>query len=198
MSTRARLAVIVGTRGRGSNMLALVRAGREGRMPADVAVVVGAQQNGPAMDSARAECVETLCLDERDPEFGSELARELLLRGIDLVCLAGYLRLLPSEVLRAFPDRVLNIHPALLPDFGGKGMYGHHVHDAVLAAGSIESGATVHLVNEVYDEGRIILQRRCPVLPDDTSESLAARVLQIEHALYPEAVAKVWSELETA
>ncbi|MFN3683119.1 MAG: formyltransferase family protein, partial [Fimbriimonadaceae bacterium] len=108
-----------------------------------------------------------------------------------LVCLAGYMRLLPKEVLDSFPNRVLNIHPALLPKFGGKGMYGMRVHEAVLRAGEAESGCTVHLVNERYDEGPIVVQLRCPVLPDDTPETLAARVLELEHRAYPEAVRKV-------
>jgi phosphoribosylglycinamide formyltransferase-1 len=98
---------------------------------------------------------------------------------------------LPLEVLSLFPNRVLNIHPALLPKFGGKGMYGHHVHEAVLAAGEAESGCSVHFVNERYDEGAVILQKVCPVLPDDTPDTLAARVLVLEHQAYPEALAKV-------
>jgi phosphoribosylglycinamide formyltransferase-1 len=98
------------------------------------------------------------------------------------------MRLLPEEVLAAFPNRVLNIHPALLPKFGGKGMYGMHVHEAVVAARETESGCTVHFVNEHYDEGAILHQRRCPVLPDDTPETLAARVLEQEHLAYPEAI----------
>ncbi len=109
----------------------------------------------------------------------------------DLVCLAGYLRLLPTAVLQAFPNRILNVHPALLPKFGGKGMYGMHVHRAVLDAGEKESGATVHLVTENYDEGTIVVQRRCPVLPGDTPESLSKRVLAEEHEAYVEAIRKV-------
>lgn len=109
-------------------------------------------------------------------------------RGADFICLAGFMKLLPSEVLRAFPNRVLNIHPALLPKFGGKGMYGHHVHEAVLAAGEKESGCTVHLVTDQYDEGEILVQLCCPVRATDTPESLAARVLELEHRAYPEAV----------
>jgi phosphoribosylglycinamide formyltransferase-1 len=107
--------------------------------------------------------------------------------------LAGYLRLLPVEVLRKFPGRVLNIHPALLPKFGGKGMYGRHVHEAVIASGDSESGASVHLVDERYDEGQVLVQRRCSVLPDDTPQSLAARVLKEEHLAYVEALQRLLS-----
>ncbi len=119
------------------------------------------------------------------------LLRELQALGVGLVVLAGFLRLLPEELLRAFPDRVLNIHPALLPRHGGKGMWGHHVHAAVLAAGDTESGITVHRVNERYDEGEVLFQARCPVLPADTPDTLALRVLALEHAHYPAIVERV-------
>jgi len=104
---------------------------------------------------------------------------------IQVVALAGYLRLLPSEVVRAFPRRILNIHPALLPGFGGKGMWGHHVHEAVLASGASFSGVTIHFVDEEYDTGSIFAQWPVPVLAGDTPETLAARVLKVEHILYP-------------
>ncbi|MBV6404113.1 MAG: phosphoribosylglycinamide formyltransferase [Flavobacteriales bacterium] len=119
------------------------------------------------------------------------LLRELQAQKVDLVVLAGFLRLVPVELLRAFPDRVLNIHPALLPRHGGKGMWGHHVHAAVLAAGDNESGITIHRVNERYDEGEHLFQARCPVLPTDTPGTLAARVLALEHAHYPPVVERV-------
>jgi phosphoribosylglycinamide formyltransferase-1 len=119
------------------------------------------------------------------------LLRELQGQGIDLVVLAGFLRLIPAELVQAYPGRILNIHPALLPRYGGKGMYGHHVHAAVIAAGEQESGITIHFVNERYDEGEHLLQARCPVLPGDTPETLAARVHALEHAHYPTAVEQV-------
>lgn len=114
--------------------------------------------------------------------------RELLALHVDLVVLAGFLRLIPAEMVRAFPDRIVNIHPALLPRYGGKGMYGHHVHQAVIAAGEQESGITIHRVNEHYDEGAILFQAKCPVLPDDTPATLAARIHALEHAHYPTVV----------
>jgi formyltetrahydrofolate-dependent phosphoribosylglycinamide formyltransferase len=107
--------------------------------------------------------------------------------GIQVVLLAGYLRLVPPLIVQAFPRRILNIHPALLPAFGGKGMWGHHVHQAVLASGATISGPTVHFVDEKYDTGSILAQWPVPVLPEDTPESLAARVLKVEHILYPRA-----------
>ena len=117
--------------------------------------------------------------------------QELVGQGIGLVVLAGFLRLVPSALVGAFPDRIVNIHPALLPKFGGKGMYGRHVHEAVLAAGEPESGITVHLVNEHYDEGEHLFQARCPVLPDDTPDSLAVRIHELEHRHYPQVVEKL-------
>ena len=117
--------------------------------------------------------------------------QELVGQGIGLVVLAGFLRLVPSALVGAFPDRIVNIHPALLPAYGGKGMYGRHVHEAVLAAGEPESGITVHLVNEHYDEGEHLFQARCPVLPDDTPDSLAVRIHELEHRHYPQVVEKL-------
>lgn len=164
-------------------------------MPADVVLVAGSNPDSPALAAATAEGVETVTFDDRAADFGPSLLSELTARRIDLVCLAGYLRLLPLELLEAFPSRVLNIHPALLPKFGGKGMYGHHVHEAVLAAGESESGCTIHYVSELYDEGAAILQLRCSVLLGDTADTLAARVLALEHQAYPMAITKVWTEL---
>lgn len=114
--------------------------------------------------------------------------RELQDQRVDLVVLAGFLRLIPADLVRAFPDRILNIHPALLPKYGGKGMYGHHVHTAVIAAGEVESGITIHRVNEHYDEGTILFQATCPVLSDDTPETLAQRIHALEHAHFPRLV----------
>jgi folate-dependent phosphoribosylglycinamide formyltransferase PurN len=107
---------------------------------------------------------------------------------IELLVLAGYLQLVPAAVIARFRGRIINVHPALLPAFGGPGMYGRRVHEAVLRAGVAESGATVHLVDEVYDRGEVLAQERVPVLPGDTPETLAARVLAVEHRLLPAVV----------
>lgn len=117
--------------------------------------------------------------------------RELQGQRIDLVVLAGFMRLIPAAMVRAYPERIVNIHPALLPKFGGKGMFGHHVHEAVIAAKETESGITIHYVNEHYDEGEHIAQFRCPVLPNDTHDSLAERIHALEHAHYPGTVESV-------
>lgn len=181
-----RLAILVGAKGRGSNMAALLRASEEGTVPAEAYRVIAPREGTEA--AANAGDVQVLVVEPGDG-YGERLVRAL--QGATVVCLAGFTRLLPSEVLDAFPGRVMNIHPSLLPRHGGPGMYGRRVHEAVLDAGDAESGCTVHYVTERYDEGAVILQDRCPVLPADTPESLAARVLELEHRVYPQAVRKV-------
>ena len=126
-----------------------------------------------------------------DPENGAALLELLERHAIDLVVLAGYLRLVPAPVVEHYRGRMLNIHPALLPAFGGRGMYGMRVHRAVIDSGARVSGATVHLVDEEYDRGRILAQWPVPVLPTDTPERLGARVLGVEHRLLPAVVAAV-------
>jgi phosphoribosylglycinamide formyltransferase-1 len=142
-----------------------------------------------ALTKAIAHQIEWRVLD--DPNDGDAIQALLKKHNIDLVVLAGYLRHVPDVVTRAYHGRILNIHPSLLPAFGGPGMYGRRVHAAVIAAGARESGATVHFVDPVYDRGPIVAQWRAPVLPTDTPDTLAARVLGIEHRLYPRAVAAV-------
>ncbi len=126
---------------------------------------------------------------------GGTLLRELQGQGIDLVVLAGFMRLIPAEMVKAYPRRILNIHPSLLPKYGGHGMFGEHVHQAVIAAGEKESGITIHYVNERYDEGEHLFQTRCPVLPEDTPESLAERIHSLEHQHYPLVVETLVKEL---
>ena len=181
----------MGPKGRGSNMRAIVEACAAGRVAANVQVVVSPLDTSPAADFVRAQGLK---LSRVTP--GENYEQELFgaLEGVTLICLAGYTRLLPLALVEAYRGSILNIHPALLPKFGGKGMYGTHVHEAVLAAGETESGCTVHKVTPVYDEGEIVLQMKCPVLPDDTAETLSARVLQLEHVAYPEALKKVIHE----
>jgi len=112
-------------------------------------------------------------------------------RNIDLIVLAGFLLKIPENILKAYPDRIINIHPALLPKFGGKGMYGSHVHEAVVAAGEKETGITIHFANENYDEGRIIFQAKCPVLPEDSPDDVAAKVHALEYEHYPRVIGEV-------
>ncbi|MEP7217849.1 MAG: phosphoribosylglycinamide formyltransferase, partial [Bacteroidota bacterium] len=139
-----------------------------------------------------AHGIETLRLSPKmfatEEEYGSAGMGMLAARAIEMIVLAGFMRKLPEAVVDAYASRILNVHPALLPKFGGRGMYGRHVHEAVLAAGETESGVTVHLVDREYDTGPAVAQARVPVLPDDTPETLAARVLAMEHTLYPEVI----------
>lgn len=128
----------------------------------------------------------------RNPDI---ILRQLQEEGTDFIILAGFLWLVPPCITNAYPNRIVNIHPALLPAYGGKGMYGHHVHEAVLAAGEKESGITIHYVNEHYDSGDIIFQATCPVLPDDTPDTLAARVHELEYAHFPHVIEEAASKL---
>jgi formyltetrahydrofolate-dependent phosphoribosylglycinamide formyltransferase len=146
-----------------------------------------------ALKKARAQHIESAVIGA--PADGAALLALLAAHRIELVVLAGYLKLVPGQVTRHFAGRMLNIHPALLPKFGGAGMYGRRVHEAVIAAGETESGATVHQVSEEFDRGEIIAQQRVRVEKSDTPETLAARVLVAEHALYPRTVQDVAARL---
>ncbi|GAB4320972.1 MAG: phosphoribosylglycinamide formyltransferase [Bacteroidales bacterium] len=119
-----------------------------------------------------------------------KILKALIADCIDFIVLAGFLWLIPPDIVSAYPGRIVNIHPALLPKYGGKGMYGDHVHRAVIASGDRESGITIHLVNEHYDEGAALFQARCPVEPDDTPEKLARRIHQLEYRHFPEVIEK--------
>ena len=124
-----------------------------------------------------------------NPHTRDEFLLETCLKAeIDLICLAGFMKMLPQNIVKQYEYRILNIHPGLLPEFGGKGFYGTRVHEAVINTGKRESGATVHFVDEIYDHGPIILQKKIDVMETDTPESLAARVLKLEHELFPEVV----------
>ena len=153
---------------------------------AQVALVVSDRAEAAGLDRARSGGIPAEALSH--PDDGDEWLRLLWRFRIDLVVLAGYVKLVPAPVIASYRGRIINIHPALLPAFGGKGMYGRRVHQAVLASGAQESGATVHLVDEVYDHGAVLAQARVPVLPGDTADTLAERVLVVEHRLLPAAV----------
>ena len=184
----ARLAVFAS--GGGSNLQAILehfdRLGATA--PGVVALVLSDRKAAGALERARARGIPAVWLP-KDRQW--EMEATLREHGITHIALAGYLRLIPPAVVRAYEGRMVNVHPALLPAFGGPGMYGHHVHEAVVRAGARTSGPTVHFVSERYDEGAIIAQQEVPVLADDTPETLAARVLNAEHALYPRIVAEL-------
>ena len=171
-----RVAVLVS--GGGTNLQALLDALHDSPL-ARVARVISSRADAGALARARRASVPTAVL--RDPSDPAELLAAL--GDAQLVVLAGYVKLVPAAVVSRFRGRMINIHPALLPDFGGPGMYGQHVHEAVLASGATESGATVHLVDEAFDGGKIIAQEKVRIEPGDTPDTLAARVLEAEHRL---------------
>lgn len=187
MPLPARVAVLAS--GGGTNLQALIDHFHPAPQPAArVELVVAGRAGIGALERARYAGIATLAQDPavRDTARVAELLLAALERHrIDLVVLAGYLRLVPTAVVERYHGRMLNIHPALLPAFGGMGMYGIRVHRAVIESGVRVSGATVHLVDERYDQGPILAQWPVPVLPDDAPETLAARVLRVEHRLLP-------------
>ena len=178
--------------GRGSNLQALIRAVDDGRLDARIAVVISNRPQAAGLDHARQAGIETLVVDHRQfasrADFDAALARELESRSVALVCLAGFMRLVGAELLDAYPDAVLNVHPSLLPAFPGV-----NAQQQALDHGVKVSGATVHLVTPDLDAGPIVIQAAVPVLPGDTVDTLSARILAEEHRIYPEAVQLVLS-----
>lgn len=187
-----RFGILLSGKGRGSNMQALIDATRVGRIPGRVALVVSTSPGAPALERAAAAGVPTRLIPAQEyPDQASldeALVRAFEEAEVELICLAGYMRLLGPVFLSRYAGRVMNVHPSLLPAFGGKGYFGRHVHEAVIETGVKFTGVTVFFVDDQYDQGPIILQRTVPVLEDDTVEAVAARVLEEEHRAYPEAV----------
>jgi len=182
---KGRIAVLLS--GRGSNFRALYKATKEGKIPAEIVLVITDKKNAPGAASAREYGIETLYFRRKDyPDrvlFDMAIADAIEKRNIDLICLAGYMRILSPEFIKRFRGRIMNIHPALLPCFPGL-----HAQKQALDYGVRFSGATVHFVDEGVDSGPIILQSVVPVYQDDTEETLAERILKEEHRIYPEAV----------
>ncbi len=187
---RLRLGVLAS--GGGSNLQSIIDRSRDGSLSAEVVMVISNNSGAKALDRARAfgiECRHVSATTEGSPEAADRrIAREFTLHGVDLVILAGYMKQGGAALLQAFPKRIINIHPALLPKFGGEGMYGMRVHRAVIAAGETESGPTVHLVDGEYDHGLTLAQRKVPVFPGDTADTLQQRVLAEEHELLPRTI----------
>jgi phosphoribosylglycinamide formyltransferase 1 len=183
-----RLGILIS--GRGSNLQSIIDAIRQGELDATIAVVVSNRPEAAGLRRAREAGLETICLRQKDFEsrdaYDAAVADVLRARGVDVVCLAGFMRLIGAPLLDAFPNRILNIHPSLLPAFPGL-----DAQKQALEYGVRVAGATVHLVTGELDGGPIVLQAAVPVLPADTVESLSARILVEEHRLYPQAVAAV-------
>lgn len=191
-----RIGVLVS--GGGSNLQAIIDSIGNGKIEAELAVVISNKPGVFALERAARYGIPAVVVNHREyltiKEFTRAIMNNLEKYRVDLVCLAGFLRILDRILTDAYPNRVLNIHPALLPAFGGKGMYGHHVHEAVIASGAKYSGATVHLVTPETDVGPIILQGIVEISDNDTPLSLAEKVLSIEHRIYPEAIKLVLEE----
>lgn len=192
-----RIAILLsGRHGGGSNMQAIAAACADERIAGQIARVVGNHAESPALARAREMRIQTIVAPspressapDAEEAYGAALLRVIDEAKPDLICLAGYIRKVPDSIVAAYPGRIMNIHNALLPAFGGRGMFGLHVHQAALDYGVKVSGCTVHFVDESYDTGPIILQSVVPVEDDDTAETLAARVLVAEHKAFPRAI----------
>jgi len=178
--------------GGGTNLQSLIDAIEKGELSAEIKIVISNNSNAFALERARNHNIQALHLSHKQfassEEFDQRLLRVLSENQVDMIILAGYMKMLSPTIIRAYKNRILNIHPALLPHFGGPGMYGIHVHEAVIKSGVKITGVTVHIVDEVYDHGAIVMQKPVEVKDDDTPESLAERVLKVEHDTYKRAI----------
>ncbi|WP_176695953.1 phosphoribosylglycinamide formyltransferase [Phenylobacterium immobile] len=179
--------------GNGTSARAIIAAARSGQLAAEPKLMVSNRRDAPALDFARENGVPALHIATLPDAAAADhrLAEALSRHGVDFVVLSGYLRLLGSKVLSRFQGRILNIHPGLLPEFGGHGMYGMRVHEAVIASGVRESGATIHLVDGEYDHGAVVAQRVVPVLPDDSAATLQLRIAAQEPAFFVETLIRI-------
>lgn len=188
-----KLAILVS--GRGSNMLALIEACEHGRLQASVELVISNNADSLALVSAKERNIDTAHLSSRTYPDADELdvvMKQLLQQyEIDYVLLAGFMKKIGSKTLVTYKGRIINIHPSLLPKFGGQGMFGLNVHKAVIEAGEKETGVTIHLVDDEYDKGAILAQQTVEVAAEDTAESLAEKVLKVEHILFAETIQKI-------
>ena len=194
VTTTAKIGVLVSGQSKGTNFQAILDAIASGELNARVALLVATNDMHGAIARARDAHIQTLILPPGDltkEAWDHRVADALYEEGVSVLVLAGYLRYVTSVLLEAFPGRVLNVHPSLLPSFGGQGMYGNRVHRAVLDFGCKVSGCTVHIVDERYDTGPIVAQASVPVFEDDTPDSLALRVQKEEHRLYPMCIEQV-------
>ena len=178
--------------GGGTNLQALIDAVEAGTIDGQIVLVLANASKAYALERARQHGIPAEFVSKKqagsDAAFNDAILAELRRVGAELVVLAGYLPIVGAQVVRAYEHRIINIHPALIPAFCGPGMYGHHVHEAVLAYGAKISGATTHFVDEQVDHGGVIMQASVPVLEGDTPDTLAARVLTVEHRILPESV----------
>jgi phosphoribosylglycinamide formyltransferase-1 len=165
------------------------------RMDIAVRLIVTNKQEAGVLNIAKVASIDTFIVTRDSFYATTDLLVELDKRNIDFIVLAGFLWLIPPYLIQHYPDRIINIHPALLPKYGGKGMYGHFVHEAVHLAKETHSGITIHYVNEKYDEGSIVFQERCEILPSDQPEDIARKVQVLEHSYYPTVIDQLVSSL---
>lgn len=161
----------------------------------NVALILSNRADAGVHERARRWGIPSLVFPKADFISGEPVLKVLQKYQIDFIVLAGFMCLISEPFLRAFPNRIVNIHPALLPKFGGKGMFGHHVHEAVVASGEKESGITIHYINEQYDEGQIIFQASCQLTPNDTPDTVAAKVHALEYQYYPQIIEQIINNL---
>lgn len=178
--------------GGGSNFQSIVNAMERGELDCEIVLCLSNKADAGALERAARHDIPSIVVNPKEYEDESQYTNDLFQildsHNANFIALAGYLLKIPSVVVRAFSGRMLNIHPALLPSFGGKGLYGRRVHEAALAYGVRWSGVTIHVVDEDYDTGPVVLQQPVPVQPHDTADTLAARILKVEHQLYPQAL----------
>ena len=195
-----RLKIGVLASGGGTNLQSIIDRSLDGSISADVVVVISNNSKAKALERAMKHGIDALHIsavtEESEEKADKRIVTEMVSRGVDLIVLAGYMKKIGSELLNAYNGKMINIHPALLPKFGGKGMYGMRVHESVIAAGEKESGPTVHYVDNEYDRGPIIAQIKVPVYPEDAPEDLQKRVLVKEHELFPGVIQKIAEEWE--
>lgn len=165
-----------------------------GNAEIEITVLYSNRPDAYALHRAKNLGIPTVAFNRERFYHTTDILTDLQSRQINWIVLAGFLWLVPDDILKAFEGRILNIHPALLPKYGGKGMYGMRVHEAVVAAGDSESGITIHLVNESYDEGQVIFQARCPVLPGDKAEDIAAKIHLLEYEHFPIVIGELFSK----
>lgn len=186
----SQLKIAVFASGTGSNAEQLIRYFKDSAA-ARVALVVCNKPGAGVLAIAEREGVPTLLIEKERFFRGDAYLPELQAQGIGFIALAGFLWKVPQALIDAYPRRIVNIHPALLPKYGGKGMYGNTVHETVILNGEVESGISIHYVDEHYDSGDVIFQTACPVLPGDTAATLAARIHQLEHLHYPRVLEQI-------
>ncbi|WP_294616611.1 phosphoribosylglycinamide formyltransferase [uncultured Bacteroides sp.] len=180
--------------GNGTNAENIIRHFRNSAL-ADVTLVLTDRENAFVLERVRSLNVPFACINKAEWTDGTVVLSLLQDRRIGFIVLAGFLAHVPDCILHAYPNKIINIHPSLLPKFGGRGMYGNRVHEAVVASGETETGITIHYLNERFDEGEIIVQHKCPVLPQDTADDVAKKVHALEYEYYPKTIESLLAEV---